>query len=46
MNIQGQVVAEVYDWPADELWALPEGLANGAYVALYENCHQRIHIIR
>jgi hypothetical protein len=46
MNIQGQVVAEVYDWPADELWVLPEGLANGAYVALYENCHQRIHIIR
>jgi hypothetical protein len=46
MNIQGQLVAEVYDWPADELWVLPEGLANGAYVALYENCHQRIHIIR
>ena len=39
INAQGQVVAEIRNWTAAEVWVLPEGLANGIYTVVSDLDH-------
>ncbi len=46
LNAQGQLVAEVKDWQADEPWLLPSGLANGVYFIRCGSTHTSVWIYR
>jgi hypothetical protein len=46
LNAQGQLVAEVKDWQADEPWLLPSGLASGLYFIRCGSIHTSVWIYR
>ena len=46
LNAQGQLVAEVKDWQADEPWLLPSGLASGLYFIRCDSTHTSVWIYR
>jgi hypothetical protein len=46
LNAQGQLVAEVKDWQADEPWLLPSGLASGLYFIRCGSTHTSVWIYR